>query len=292
MTSSRLNRGMVQVATLDDIRRVAPSVFAEQPSTVTSNRYAFVPTNKIVEEMMQNGWMPKAAAEQRVNTTTERGVARLGYQKHMLRFTLAGAAGMHTAVVGEVRPDILVINSHDASSGIRLMAGLFRYVCSNGMVVSDGTFQSINLRHTGRAFDIVEASYEMFNEVPKLYEEIELWKNRVMTPEEIKRFAWEAYAARFGEEKSQLQMSSTLPAPDMEDKILRVRRKEDIGSSLWSVFNRAQENLTNGGFRHYVGSETTGLKYRRSTGIHSPVSDIKFQRALWELARGYSYFHN
>ncbi|HWO33287.1 MAG TPA: DUF932 domain-containing protein, partial [Candidatus Acidoferrum sp.] len=39
--------------------------------------------------------------------------------------------------------------SHDKSSAYQLHCGQFPLVCTNGMVVSDGTFQRISIKHSG-----------------------------------------------------------------------------------------------------------------------------------------------
>jgi hypothetical protein len=41
----------------------------------------------------------------------------------------------------QVRPEVVLVNSHDKSSAYQLHCGLFRLVCTNGLVVSDDTFQ-------------------------------------------------------------------------------------------------------------------------------------------------------
>ncbi|MBV8275090.1 MAG: DUF932 domain-containing protein, partial [Verrucomicrobia bacterium] len=36
----------------------------------------------------------------------------------------------------QVRPEVVLVNSHDKSSAYQLHCGLFRLVCTNGMVIS------------------------------------------------------------------------------------------------------------------------------------------------------------
>ena len=43
----------------------------------------------------------------------------------------------------------MLLNSHDKSSACQLHCGLFRLVCSNGIVVADATFQRISIKHFG-----------------------------------------------------------------------------------------------------------------------------------------------
>jgi hypothetical protein len=86
--------------------------------------------------MRENGWVPVRAQEQSIRTE-----ARRGFQKHIVRF--ARLQPLQTWEKNQVPPEIVLVNSHDKSSAYQLHCGLFRLVCSNGMVVSDGTFQRI-----------------------------------------------------------------------------------------------------------------------------------------------------
>jgi Domain of unknown function (DUF932) len=76
----------------------------------------------------------KCCAEaQRVRTQT-----RQGFQKHLIRF--ARVENLNAWAKNEVRPEIVLLNSHDKSSAYQLHCGLLRMVCLNGMVVADATF--------------------------------------------------------------------------------------------------------------------------------------------------------
>ena len=55
----------MQTMTLDQIRRTAPSVFAEQPWHALSERYRFFPTVHVVEGLMQQGFLPVRAQQAR-----------------------------------------------------------------------------------------------------------------------------------------------------------------------------------------------------------------------------------
>jgi hypothetical protein len=65
----------------DQIRAVAPSVFAASQLPGVSGRYAFVPTAQIVSRLRESGWSPVQAREQVVRLDDRRG-----FQKRLLRF--------------------------------------------------------------------------------------------------------------------------------------------------------------------------------------------------------------
>jgi hypothetical protein len=126
----------------DEMRRFAPSVFASQPIEGVSERYSFLPTSSILNRRRENDWVPVRAQEQSVRTEARRGI-----QKHVVRF--ARAEHLQSWEKNQVRPEVVLVNSHDKSSAYQLHCGLFRLVCTNGMVVSDGTFQRISIKHSG-----------------------------------------------------------------------------------------------------------------------------------------------
>ena len=63
--------------------------------------------------------------------------------------------------------------------------------------------------------------------------------------------------------------------------VSRIRRKEDMGVDLWSIFNVAQENILRGG---YVNSSTR----RNVRPISNIQKDVKYNSQLWDLASTYS----
>src|SRR5436309_9986784 len=131
LTSRRNQIGFMNssLETLDNdaLRRCAPSIFAGQAQPGVSHRYSFLPTSEVVEAMRADGWAPVQAFEQRI-----RVAERQGFQKHVIRFQRLDHIENHT--LGH-RPEVVLLNSHDRSSAYQLHAGIFRLVCSNGMII-------------------------------------------------------------------------------------------------------------------------------------------------------------
>lgn len=65
----------------DELRRCAPSVFAEHARPGVSARYTFVATAQVVALLEAEGWEPVKASEQRVRLED-----RIGFQMHEIRF--------------------------------------------------------------------------------------------------------------------------------------------------------------------------------------------------------------
>ena len=80
---------------------------------------------------------------------------------------------------------VVLVNSHDKSSAYQLHCGLFRLVCTNGMVVSDGTFQRISIKHSGFNPDsVIEASFKVLTAVPDIMNKVQLFQERILTDAE------------------------------------------------------------------------------------------------------------
>ena len=142
-----------------------------------SERCSFLPTSSILNGMRENGWVPVRAQEQSVRTE-----ARRGFQKHVVRF--ARVEHLQTWEKNQVRPEVVLVNSHDKSSAYQLHCGLFRLVCTNGMVVA--TFQWISIKHSGFNPDsVIEASFKVLGAVPDIMNKVQLFQDRILTDDNM-----------------------------------------------------------------------------------------------------------
>ena len=245
----------------------APSVFAAQPMAGVSDNYTFLPTSAIVARMRHEGWAPVGAQEQRVRLD-----ARRGFQKHLIRFQRRDII----AVKGEYAAEVALVNSHDRSSAYQLHAALYRFVCSNGLMVSDSTFQHVSIRHSGHETDeVLEASFRLLAQVPELTSRVEAFRARQLTLAEETEYARQAIALRWDDHTK---------APVGPQALLVPRRSEDAGNNLWSVFNRVQERLTQGGMRDYTRRKADGHRFPRTRSISGLDEGIRINKALWGMA--------
>src|SRR5438477_5112268 len=173
----------------DQLRALAPSVFAAQPISGVSSRYAFVPTAQLVSRLREAGWSPVSAVQQRVKLDERRG-----FQKHLIRFQRRDVV----PVKGEYTPELCLINSHDRSSAFQLHAGLYRFICANGLFVADGSaFENVSIRHAGFTPDeVTEASFRILDQVPAITASVEAFRARQLTGAESRAFATAALRLR------------------------------------------------------------------------------------------------
>jgi len=258
------------------IQKLVPSVFAEQPFGETSSKYSFIPTIRFADTLRDQGWNPVNAREQRVLNAD-----RQGYQKHIIRFQHAD----NMAVGKEIVPEIILTNSHDARSSFKLMAGLFRLVCTNGLVIADAMLASVTIRHSGYTDDAVRnASDYMLEGMPRMIGGIDKYRNIELLPQEAEIFAASAAMIRWNKETEE-----DLPIRPVE--LLRRRRNADNDNTLWNTFNAVQENLTKGGYRMKPKPAPDNQRRsfhrpdrgRKARAINSINEDVRINRALWTL---------
>jgi hypothetical protein len=256
-----------QPITLDDIRRSAPSAFAVEPYHQMSGRYAHIPTVQVIEGMLQAGFQPFAAMQSRTRIEDKRE-----HTKHMIRFR-----AMNTALtVGSTFPEIVLVNSHDGSSAYKLMAGIFRLVCGNGMIVADSMIESLNVRHSGNVIaEVATGSLQLVERMPEAIDAIARWKQIQLTAQQQNAFAEAAHVVRFADSEGHIH------TPIQPEQLLRVRRYDDNASDLWSTFNRVQENVIKGGLSAF---DPTSRRRSSMRGVKGIDQDVRLNRALWTLA--------
>jgi len=259
--------------TIDQIARIAPSALATRPYDAMSTKYQFVPSLPIIEGMIRAGFQPFAASESRTRIEEKRG-----FVKHMLRFRHADMT--QALVVGDVIPEVIVINSHDGECCFKLIAGLYRLVCSNGLMVSDAEIDSISVRHTGNILqDVVDGSHRLIGDAQKSLGTVQRWSQLQLTDGEQRAFATAAHTLRFADGDGKVT------TPVTADQLLIPRRREDIGKDLWRTFNVTQENVLKGGLtaikRNEGGERVRRVSTREIKGIDQGTN---LNRALWTLA--------
>ncbi len=249
----------------ETLRTQAPSIFASGPMLGVSPRYTFVPTARIVSGLRDHEWVPVSVEEQRIRVE-----ARRGFQKHLIRFRRAEQ--MET--LDEWNVELVLVNSHDAGCAYQLHAGIYRRICSNGLVISDGGFEAIRFRHSGLEPDqVVEASFRLLDFMPRVGGLVQRFRTRALEAPESLAFAEQALLLRY---------PSKAEAPIDPDRLLLARRPEDESVDLWTTMNRVQENLIRGGVSDFHRDRRGKLRSVRALrGIDSKVS---LNKGLWGLA--------
>lgn len=254
----------IQVLSLDEAKKLAPAIFATKPAEyINLNRYKFTPTTDIISHMDTMGWKLTAAKQSRTKVPLRRN-----YGVHITQFQHPDLYIKDSESQIEARPTVVLVNSHDGSKPINFEMGLFRLVCSNGLIVKDKDFGGFKERHTKYTLKEVQAMIDQKMEsLPNVIGKINLWNQRELTPKERRAFAIEALTLRLGEERQ--------PEDYEIMEILNPRRAQDSANTLWHVYNRTQENLIKGGYQ---------MNNRTARPITNPIQDMVLNQGLWTMA--------
>lgn len=257
--------------TPEQILEAAPQVYTQAPYDKTSKKYTFIPTYQIIEDMKTLGW--EVSDAKAMKSTDE---VQSKYGKHLVKFynpnifISDGQGGV------EAYPQIVILNNHRGWGRFKFEIGVFRLVCSNGLVVKDRDMGSFVMRHLGYSFEELKKLVgDAVAALPDVVQKINVLSERVMTAKEQAAFAKKALQVRLGEERE--------CTDDEVRQILQSTRKEDDGNTLWKVFNRVQEHLVKGGFE--TTTATGGArKVRKITNI---LKDLELNQQLWSLTEEY-----
>ena len=262
-----------ETLTMSDIKTICPAVSTPSPSPELrkklgiTDRYVHVPTTQVIEDIQKLGWNPIEACQ--VNARK-----RKGYQRHMIKF-------VNPDFIVEGRdeyPELLLSNSHDGTTSFTLDVGIFRLVCSNGMVIKTQDFGSMKVRHYGYDFEAIKSAVtELMQSIPGYLKQVEEMKQQKLEKDQMLDFARKAAMLRFAKTNEE----SIEKIVDLSD-FLESTRKEDDGNGLWEVFNRVQEKVVNGKFQYAFGK-----KERKARPVKGFKQQVKLNQDLWELASSY-----
>lgn len=252
--------------TIDALARVAPSILAGGAHGSRSSRYTYVPTIQIVEHLQAAGYGVFAAMQ-----SGSRDADKRSHTKHMIRLRPLN----QSVIVGGSFPEIVMVNSHDGTSAYKLMAGIFRLVCSNGMIVAESTIEDVRVKHTGNILaGVSEAVDRLSGSLPLLGSKIEQFQSLRLDRPEQEAFATAALSTRW---------EGANEAPIGAQSLLAPRRSEDMDPTLWNTLNTVQESLIRGGAR-YRRETDRGIQRRKVQPVRSVDGTTTVNRALWVLA--------
>jgi hypothetical protein len=227
-----------------------------------SMKYTFIPTEKVLSGLMQAGFVPMEARQ-----THARRASAL-HARHVVRLRRR----FETVQLRDSVPEVVFLNSHDGTSAYQLRVGIFRVVCTNGLIVSRGAFPGVCVPHRGNVVDdVVAGALLIAQRFDELAAQVERMEQRQLSSNEQIAFAGRAFALRYpNPAESGMQPS----------QLLAIRRTEDASNDLWTCMNRVQENLIRGGLTR----RTVSGRLTRTRQITAIRKDLHLNSQLWDLA--------
>lgn len=248
--------------TINQLQKQAPALFTQQPHHEVSDMYHFIPTIDVVNEIKSHNWHPVSVSQANVRDEDKEGT-----QQHLVKFRhFDDLLNPQDNAV-----ELLLFNSHDRTKSFSISAGIYRFVCSNGLVIADSVFETYKIKHLGeRDNDVATAVANITAIKPKLMNKIETLENISLTQGEKEAFAKSSIPLRFDKHLK----------VDHQD-LLIPHREEDIKDDLYTVLNVIQENLLRGNISG-VNKDTN----RRFTSkeITSISKDVDVNQGLWDIA--------
>lgn len=233
-----------------EIERLAPSVYSMDKAPHLSERYGQVTTSNAISVLLGHGFYPVQAAQ----------VGKGNTAKHMIAFSPE-----YHPNKAEGRPELILYNSHDGTSALKMFAGFFRFICSNGIVAGQG-FEA-RLRHNTSTVSQFEAMIDATaGRLPDLMSKIENMRSQRLSYGDTLEFVKTAAGFRWNKD---LITDNTI------NDIYTPRRNEDVDTNMWTVFNRAQESLVRGGVR-------IGPNDRKARSLGSINKALEVNTKLWE----------
>lgn len=259
-----------------DLRLNVPAIFATSQVEQASDRYTFIPTTRLLDDMEKMGWF------------VERGNQQKSKDPDHTKHEVFLRHGDYPAFEG-IYPEIRVVNSHNRLASFAFYVGLYRMVCSNGLIVADKVFEELHLRHIGYEFsDVLALVGTIVQNIKGIQNSVFQMQNRSISKADEFTFALRAIAKRYpeyvDEENGWVNSLAIQNAIDM-DEFLAPLRDEDKNNDVWTIYNKVQEKLMKGGFKR-VGTKDNIAKLVRP--VKNIKLDIDLNKSLWELAKSFA----
>lgn len=220
-------------------------IFQTQKHPSLKPTYSFASTKDLIDSLAGTGWYP---ADMKYAKARKPG--KEGYQKHIVRLhndsflKIPGLTDDNAS-----RPEIIWVNAHDGSAASRLLCGLFRMACLNG-IIAGTSLREFRAIHSGNmAQKLVEGIEYISGGIPALIEAVQKLQNTQFSPE-----AREVFVKTLVDER--LANSNVVPGSVDYEGAAMVRRSEDKANDAFTVFNRVQESIIRGGIRYKTVRQT------------------------------------
>jgi len=240
----------------------------------TSERYVPIATKEVLDIIKEKTDNYKIIG---FNNTNVRKKEKDGFQKHAVMVELPNAE-----MIDGTKINIVLFNSNDRSSSLKLYIGSIRAICSNQIVWGNQIAEPISIRHTNKEWK--HSVYSLMEEYDKVQKETERIIGRM-----IGRYMSYGDIGRFSE-----KIVQEIVNPDITGEIIDplefnlAHRIDDKGKDLWHTYNRIQYNLMNGGPTRLIKKEDEDGKLfdvmSKTQKVTNVQKQIEYNKKLNEMA--------
>jgi hypothetical protein len=165
------------------------------------------------------------------------------------------------------------VDTRESNLTYQLLAGLYRPLCTNGLLCRMGDFAVIRIPHRANVIaDVVAGALRITAQFARIGAQVTAMAERILSDREQINFAQVAYEIRWAKVETRPEF---LPA-----KMLEARRAADAQPTLWHAFNRLQESAMTGGVLYHSRTQ----RLMRTRRIRNIREDVRINTALWQAA--------
>ena len=241
-----------------------PALFATSPHPKMSANYGFTNTYELLKFIEPRGYVLDS-----VQQTGKGPFAKVMVKMH------------HRDSVqhnGD-RAQLILLDSHNGTSAIKLMLGYYRLVCSNGLMVGSTLFEH-TLRHNQPDVQaqLMLGVIEVDKVIPRINDSVTAMRGRYVEHSP----AFPAFLDRVA--RARLHSFRNEPAFDrrvasVSGQLVQRRRREDRGNDLWTMVNVIQENALRGASYYFDG------KMNHMREVRAIDAQVSLNREIWDAAQ-------
>lgn len=244
------------------LERYATVTQGTRHPTRTSEEYRFLSTKAALGILADHGWFAAKVVE-----ASCRKPENYGFQKHLVRLRSPD----HGCIESGVIPELVLKNSHNGESALRIYGGIHEVVCSNGLVVWRELQDIERITHRGSAAEQLAAAIEyVASSIPENLATRERWRCVRLERHEQLAYAEAVIPLVFDGVKYAIE----------PHELLYPRHAGQMEPTLWNILNRCQENILRGGVRQ---RRADGSRIR-SRAVRDVDRNVQINRDLWRIA--------
>ena len=253
------------------------AVLSQTATHGVTDKYKQVSTLDVLNQLKtESGFLVKS-----VSVSGTRKGSKEGFQKHCVTL---GRPDLILKNVGDSRPEITIVNSHDGLKSFEVFLTVLRLVCTNGLKAPT-VIAGARLRHVGG--DLIPRVFGAVDSITAALPDVSNWiadlNRTILSQDEQIQFATRAI------QLLDLPQTETVSTQVDIRSALRARRVADQGDSLWVTYNRLQENFLQGGVKYRTETiDANGLKSSRNNStrhVQSIDTQIRLNSGLADLTK-------
>jgi len=262
---------------LQQLTILAPAAFSSSKADRLTDRYVSLNTADMLPVLADYGYAPVQAAQKR-----SRVAGAATHAAHMIAFAKPNELFDNTDTI---RPEIILYNSHDGTGAVKLFAGCFRFICSNGIVAGEGF--SSRVYHSKALTGFEEVLRGTVKTIPSLMQRIDRLRGITLSIDDAFDVAERSVATRW--DFYNQQTKGVYATETTVGNVLKIHRNEDKGMDAFTVFNRIQEGVVRGNamVKSLNERHPHGIM-RKARNISSIKEHVRINSQLWDIIEEYA----